>query len=268
VAGLKLPAHITTKVDDFTTADLRMIRQAVDGEIGDVAAPPAAASAPAPAPPTPTVTADSVAPGVWFLAGQSHNSVLVEFADHLTLIEAPLSEPRTLAVIAKARELNPGKPLTQVVMTHHHFDHTAGLRAAISEGLTVITQSGNKAFVETMASRSHSRQPDALTRNARPATVEVVDDDRVLKDSTMEMDLYHVNGSPHSDTMLMAYIPKARALVEVDVFSPGAAVQPYAANLIENLAARKLRVDRIVPLHGAIVPFSELTKTQASTKAN
>jgi hypothetical protein len=30
-----------------------------------------------------------VAPGIWFLAGQSHNSVVVEFTDHLMLIEAP-----------------------------------------------------------------------------------------------------------------------------------------------------------------------------------
>jgi hypothetical protein len=45
-------------------------------------------------------------------------------------------------------------------------------------------------------------------------------------------------------------------------------VQPYAANLIENITKRKLRVDRIVPLHGAIVPYAELTKTQAAAKSN
>jgi hypothetical protein len=48
--------------------------------------------------------------------------------------------------------------------------------------------------------------------------------------------------------------------VEADAFSPGAAVQPYAANLLENVDKRHLRVDRIVPLHGAIVPFSEVTR--------
>jgi glyoxylase-like metal-dependent hydrolase (beta-lactamase superfamily II) len=264
VGGLKLPSRISTKVDDFTTAEIRVTKQVVDGDIGDVAAPAAVASAPAPTPAPPNVTAEQVAPGVWFLAGQSHHSVLVEFNDHLMLIEAPLSEARTLAVIAKARELKPGKPLTQLVTTHHHFDHTAGLRAAISEGLTVITQEGNKAFVETMAKRTHSRPPDALAKNAKTVTVETVGSDRVVKDATMEVDLYHVTGSPHSDTMLMAYIPKARAVVEVDVFSPGAAVHPYAANLLDNITKRKLRVDRIVPLHGAIVPFAELTKTQAA----
>jgi hypothetical protein len=60
--------------------------------------------------------------------------------------------------------------------------------------------------------------------------------------------------------MLMAYIPRDKILIEADAFSPGSAVQPYAANLLENIQKRNLRVDRIVPLHGAIAPFAELTK--------
>ena len=197
---------------------------------------------------------------MWFLAGQSHHSVLVEFADHLVLIDAPLSEARALAVIAKAREIVPGKPLTTLVTTHHHFDHTAGMRAAISEGLKVVTQSGNKEWVEAMARRSHSRQPDALAKNPRTVVVEAVDDKLEMNDGTKTMVLYHVAGSPHSDTMLMAYLPAERAIVEVDVFSPGASVHPYEANLLQNITRRQLKVDRIVPLHGAIANFEELAK--------
>jgi hypothetical protein len=61
--------------------------------------------------------------------------------------------------------------------------------------------------------------------------------------------------------MLMAYFPKDRILVEADAYSPGSAVQPYAANLLENVAKRRLNVKQIVPLHGTMVPFSELLKT-------
>jgi hypothetical protein len=76
----------------------------------------------------------------------------------------------------------------------------------------------------------------------------------------MSVMLYHVAGNPHSDTMLMAYIPRDRILIEVDAFSPGAAVNPYAANLLENIRQRNLRVERIISLHGAIAPFAELVK--------
>ena len=60
--------------------------------------------------------------------------------------------------------------------------------------------------------------------------------------------------------MLVAYFPRERLLVEADVFTPGAAVAPYAPNLLQNIRKRNLRVDRIVSLHGNIAPFAELVK--------
>lgn len=265
VNGMKLPARLTTKTDKYATAEIRIARQSVDGDTGDVSAPAAAASAPPiTAPPPATVTAEEIAKGIWFLAGQSHHSVLVEFADHLLLIEAPQNDTRTLAAIAKAKELRPGKPLTQVVNTHHHFDHSGGLRAAVSEGLAVVTHSRNVAFYREAMTRPHTSAPDALSRNPKPLTIEGVDGEKTYQDSAMTMTLYHVEGNPHADTLLMAYFPKQKILVEVDAYSPGSAVQPYAANLIENIGRRNLQVDRIVPLHGTIAPYSELLKTQAT----
>ena len=139
VNGLMLPTGVTELTDDYQIIELRVTAQSVDGDVGDLAAPDAATSAtPISGPPPATVTAEEVTDGVWFLADQSHHSVLVELSDHLMLIEAP-NEVRTLAVIAKARELVPDKPLTHLVNTHHHFDHSAGIRAAVSEGLVIVT---------------------------------------------------------------------------------------------------------------------------------
>ncbi|MBI2149997.1 MAG: hypothetical protein HYU27_05260 [Acidobacteria bacterium] len=59
----------------------------------------------------------------------------------------------------------------------------------------------------------------------------------------------------------MASFPRERILVEADVYNPGAAVTPFAPSLLENITKRNLRVDRIVPLHAAIAPYSELVKT-------
>lgn len=259
VNGLKLPGRLAGKVDDFTTWEVQASSQTVDGALADLAAP-ASVSAPAAAPAAPNVVVQAAGKGVWLLAGQSHHSALIEFSDHLMLIDAPQSEARTLAVIAKARETVPGKPLTQLVTTHHHFDHTAGLRAAIAEGLTVITHAGNREWVENMAKRAHTRQPDRLAKNPRPVTVETVDGEREFKDAAMALTLYHVAGNPHSDTMLMAYVPSARVVIQVDAFGPGSQTHPYAANLLENIQSRKLAVDRIVPLHSVIAPFAELVK--------
>jgi glyoxylase-like metal-dependent hydrolase (beta-lactamase superfamily II) len=269
VGGLKLPTNITTKTDKWTTATLQVSKQTVDADAAGTAAPEAARTAKAIAgPPPANVTVENVSKGVWFLAGQSHHSVLVEFSDHLMLIEAPQNDTRTLAVIAKARELVPGKPLTQVVNSHHHFDHSGGIRAAVSEGLGVITHKANAGFYDDAIKRTHSIVPDALSKNAKPLKIETFDDELTLKDAAMTVTLYHIAGSGHGDTLVMAYFPRERILVEADVYSPGGAIAPYAANLLENIKKRNLRVDRIVPIHGAIGPFADLVKAAQAQPAN
>ena len=263
VGGIKLPSELSGKVDNFTTWEVHAARQALDEPADGLAAPADVAAAPAAAP-APTVTAEVIAKGAWRLAGQSHHSALIEFRNHLMLIEAPQSESRTLAVIAKATSLVPGKPLTQLVTTHHHFDHTAGMRAAIAGGMTVITQTGNKAWVEAMAARPYSIEPDTLAKHPARLQVETVDGEREIADQGQQVVLYHLEGNPHSDTLLVAYLPRDRVLIEVDAFSPGAPANPYAANLLEHIQKRKWRVDTIVSLHGTNATLSDLQKAVAA----
>ena len=261
VGGVRLPARLTTRTDDVVTSEVRATRQTVDGDVGDLAAP-AAASAAVPAPQPPNVTVEEVSKGFWLLAGGSHHSALLEFADHLMLIDAPNNDARTLAVIAKARELRPNKPLTHVVNSHHHFDHSGGVRSAVSEGLAVITHQGNAAFIEEIVKRPHTRVPDALSKNPKPLKLETFAEERVITDGTMTVNLYAIP-SEHSETMLMAYVPRDRALVVIDVYEPGEGPHMFAARFLDDLKKRNLRVDRIVPLHGKIVPYAQLVKDAA-----
>ena len=172
--GLKLPGRITKRIDGLVVSDIRITKSVVNGsaDAGDLAAPKEAREATVSA--SAHVTVEDVAPGIWYLGGEGHHSVVVEFADHLTLIEAPVDDRRTLAVIARARALRPGKPLTQVVNTHEHFDHAGGIRAAIAEGLTVITHERNRRFFEEVAGRPATVAPDALARRPRSLSMETV----------------------------------------------------------------------------------------------
>jgi glyoxylase-like metal-dependent hydrolase (beta-lactamase superfamily II) len=266
-AGLELPATISESLEEFPVSELRVTAAEV-GTASDLGAPEPAASAPAAAGPAPpTVSVEPLAEGVWLLAGQSHHSVLVEFSDHLLLIEAP-NETRLLAVIAKAEELVPGKPVTHLVNTHHHFDHSGGLRAAVARGLTIVTQAANETFYRRMAEQPSSLVPDLLAEAPRAITLETVDDERILEDGAMRLELYHVQGSPHSRSMLMAYLPQQRLLVQVDLYTPGRSVpQTFAPNLLENIRRRGLEIDRVVPLHGHVIDFAELEDAVARLEA-
>ncbi|HJR67562.1 MAG TPA: MBL fold metallo-hydrolase [Gemmatimonadaceae bacterium] len=260
--SLQLPTRLSSTFGGATIAEYEVTRNVVGVEPIDLAAPEAARG-PAPAP-TVNVTSEELAPGVWYLAGGSHHSVLVEFDQYLMLIETPQHDARTLAVIAKARELRPGKPLRYAVNTHHHHDHSGGVRAAISEGLTIVTHSGNVAFYRDVARRSHTLQPDALARAPRSPTIVAVGEKRVFQDRSRTVELYHVRGSPHTSTMIVAYLPTERMLVQADAYNPPAPNAPpppsfpFAKNLVENVERLGLRVDRVAALHGRVVPFSEI----------
>jgi glyoxylase-like metal-dependent hydrolase (beta-lactamase superfamily II) len=264
--GLKLPSVITSRLDGDVTAVTRVTAATVGGEAGDLAAPADAASGVTD--PPASIDVAEVAKGIWYLTGQSHHSIVAEFSDHLVLIEAP-NEVRTLAVIAKARELVPGKPLTHAVLTHHHFDHSGGIRAAISEGLTILAHAGAAKFVEDVASRQFSIEPDALAKNPKPLVLESVEGEMLLEDDTMSLALYPVDGSPHADTLLMAHFPKHGFLVQADLYSPPApnapppSGYPFAPNLLENVTSRNLKVENLLPIHGRRVPMQALMDAAA-----
>ncbi len=260
VAGLKLPKRIVTKQDQWTTSERQITRNVIDGDAGDLEAPEAARSVAAPVPQPPDVTVEEVGKGIWWLAGSSHRSVVFEFDDHLVLFEVPLNEARTKAVIDKARSLRPGKPLTHAIVSHHHLDHSGGFRTAVAEGLTIITHESNVAFFKEMASRRHTIQQDALAKNPKPVTFELVGDEMTLKDATNEVHLYHVT-TTHMDTAVYAYVPRDRMVIQADLFDNGWLWQPWGDTFLKSLATRKLRVDKHVPVHGPIQTHAEVLKT-------
>ena len=137
----------------------------------------------APQAPPVRVESQQLANGVWLLGGGTHNSLLVEFKDYVAVVDAPNNEARSLAVIAEAARLVPGKPIQYVINTHHHFDHAGGLRTYLSQGTTIVTHETNKQYYLDILFHPAPRtlQPDRMALynpmywiSRRPPPIETV----------------------------------------------------------------------------------------------
>ena len=261
VSGVKLPARLVTTTDDYPQLTIDVTKNEVNVDAPGLAVPDEVKAAALPTPPAPVVTVEPVGQGIWWLAGSgNHRSIVFEFDDHLTLFEVPVNEARSKAVIDKARTLST-KPLTQAIVSHHHFDHSGGLRVAVAEGLTVITHRLNEPFFRMLVARPFTIEPDALATAPRPLTMLLVDDMLTLKDTSLEVRLYHLRDNPREGTNLYAYVPRDRMLVQADLYDNTWQRHLWGENVLQNLEQRKIAIDRHVPVHGARESFADMVKT-------
>jgi glyoxylase-like metal-dependent hydrolase (beta-lactamase superfamily II) len=199
----------------------------------------------APAAGNANLTPIKVADHVWFMNGNT----FFEFDDHFTMVEANRSDAALAAILGVVNALVPGKRVTQLIQTHHHFDHSVGLRAAVAQGLTIISRRGNEVIFREMVARPATLFPDALGRNPKPLTFIPVDDHLKLKDSTNEIDIYHVLGNYHMADAVIVHVPASNLLVEGDLTTQDWDFNWWGDGLMNNIEYRKIKVDTNLSVH-------------------
>src|SRR5665213_1679335 len=204
------------------------------------------------APPAPaplTVTAEKLGDGLYRLTTGpgSYDSVIVEFKDYVMMLEAGQSEARALAYVAETKKLIPNKPIRYVMNTHPHSDHTGGLPVLVAEGATVITQKNNVEFLQKALNTPRTLLNDTLAKNPRKAKIEAVAEKKVYSDGTRTVEMYHVYPAPHSNGLIIAYIPKEKVLFQGD-FSviPGEPANDHVKALYAYLEKHPLDFDRYI----------------------
>ena len=251
VKGVQLPTGIATTIDfrNVVQSKLYIDRNIVDGPIDDLSAPASLRQAKPQGPPGGGGGANlqpmKVADHVWFLNGNT----FFEFDDHFVMVEANRQDAALQGILKAVNSLVPGKRVTQVIQTHHHFDHSAGLRAAVAEGLTIISRRGNEGIFREMVARPARLFPDALGKNPRPLKFTPVDDHLKLKDSTNEIDIYHIVGNYHMADGVIIHVPAANLLVEADLTTQEWDFNWWGDSLMNNIEYRKLKVDTNLSVH-------------------
>ena len=213
--------------------------------------------APRGAPPAMVVTSEKLGDGLYRLTTGpgSYDSVIVEFKDYVMMLEAGQSIARGEAYIAETKKLIPNKPIRYVMNTHPHSDHTGGLPALVEEGAIIITQKNNEAFLDKALNTPRTLLDDSLAKNPKKAKFETVAEKRVYTDGTRTVEMYHIPPAPHSNGLIIAYIPKEKVLFQGDFsVNPGEPANDHVKALVPVLEKLNLDFDRYINVHTSASP--------------
>ena len=209
------------------------------------------------------VKTTELTPGVFFGESVSMNNMWVEFDDFILVAEGPNNERQSLEVIRQIRETVGDKPIRYMVTTHHHADHTGGIRTYAGEGAIVVTHANNEKIIREILTRPHTLKPDLLAESGQEPQIEAVEDRKTITDGTRTVELLHIPNS-HADGYLAIYLPRERLIFQSDMLSilqgetGDPVLRPYTRAFYDAVVKEGWRVDQIVPGHGRLAPWKEL----------
>jgi glyoxylase-like metal-dependent hydrolase (beta-lactamase superfamily II) len=206
-----------------------------------------------------------LAPHVQHVEGGTANNLIVEFKDHLVIFDAPYGELQSRWVIDAAKAKYPGKPIKYLVLTHHHMDHTGGMRTYVAEGASVILPSGDKVYFEKDVKGTHTVVLDDLQKKPRTPEFIEVKDQMTLKDDTSEIRLYNIS-NPHVDGMLIGHLVKDNIVYVTDLISPRGPIERSPATASVGVILRKYGINgaTIAGGHGTTVKEADLSAQLAA----
>ena len=210
-------------------------------------------------------------------------NVAIKTSDCVVIVDAPLNQKWTRSLINGTKNAFPGEEIKAVIATHHHHDHFAGIREAAYETGKIYIAEESVGRVNQVLNSSHTLLPDNLANNPRNVDVESVSDVTYLDNGAIEIHrLKPTNTSavPHSDDMLVVYIPEYEVLIQSDQYWNGTftqvwngfAFRPFtqearpeiinnAKYLLDYIQEKELKVSKIIATHGGLGPISDLELT-------
>jgi hypothetical protein len=205
-----------------------------------------------------------LAPGVHHVVGGTHNSLLVEMSDHMIVIDSPVGDQQSMWVLSTIKDRFPGKPLRWVVQTHHHMDHTGGVRAFLAEGATLVVGQGAGQHYRRFLSAPMNRNPDMKPYDFNRTPILEVPESHVMSDAQGRQVVAYLMDSPHAKATLMGWVPHAKLGFVTDIWSPGpplpAKPNPGLLSVVNTVKRAGLQPERFAGGHGTSADYASLAR--------
>lgn len=240
VDGIPFSKTFRLFVNDEPNLEIKMLSTEVNKPVEQYAAIPADLEKLEAAPPAPTdVKVQEVQEGVFLVGAGTTYAMFVDMNDYVIAVGGTAGIPERIKAL---REVVGDKPVRYGVITHHHNDHVLGVPAYQSEDATVLTVKQHEAVVRAAASDA-----DALK-------VQLVEDRYVFDDGGRKLEIVDIGPTPHSEHLLVAWLPAEKIIFEADHFpnptnGQMAPAQPVTKRLAEAIHQQGWNVKTIVGSH-------------------
>jgi len=198
------------------------------------------------------------------------------------LVDAPLHQEwsRSMIEVAKSADGFPGEDIIGVIPTHTHFDHYGGIREMAYEAGKVYVNADGKSELESVINASHTLSPDALATDPKVIEIVEVDGVTILDGGAVEIHNVNINSggnNPHSENMLIVYVPEYELILQADLFNAGAMLALYAGQgafpltddtkmvwrerakfLLDYISEKNLTVSKVAGMHGGLATLAQL----------
>ena len=205
-----------------------------------------------------------VAPGVFQTQGGTHHSLVVEMADHLIVMDAPVTDAQSNWLMGATRAQFPGKPVRWLVLTHHHMDHAGGLRGILADGGTLVVGQGAGAHFRKVLAAPMTRNADLSPRSFHMTPILEVPESHVMSDSRGRQVVVYAMDNPHAKAMLMGWVPDVKLGFVTDIWSPGvplpAKPNPGLMSVVNTVKRAGLQPERFAGGHGSTADYQSLVR--------
>ncbi|MEX1364782.1 MAG: MBL fold metallo-hydrolase [Nannocystaceae bacterium] len=180
----------------------------------------------------PFIMASELEPGVHHITGGSHHSLIVEQEGGVVVFEAPLNAQRCESILQFIDDELGGAPVTHIVLTHHHSDHSACARTFVATGAELVIHESAQAFFEDVLAAPSTIEPDRLEIDpVMNPVIQTVPEggSLLLDDPTNPVEVFDM-ASSHSFDMVLPYVdpagPNNGVLFTSDIYAPGSISLP------------------------------------------
>jgi glyoxylase-like metal-dependent hydrolase (beta-lactamase superfamily II) len=194
-----------------------------------------------------------IAENAWFVHDDFENMVFFVTDDGVVVVDPkPDVSPFVLEVIPQVTD----KPITHVIYSHHHRDHSQGAYLFPKEAVLIAS----KATADLLAVANDPKRPQPTV---------VFDHEYVLETGGLRLELKTLGRNWHSQDDVIIWAPKQRTLFAIDMFHPDAAPwihwgessDPWFAFGLPDMLLKQYDFNFVVVGHERIVGTPEHMKT-------